>query len=196
MDLKAQAKINLGLDVVGRLENGYHEVRMVMQGLSLCDEVKINKTRDANNEALLKLRTSKKITTLLVSLIAGGLLLPIKPNTKKLLIGTALTMLVLQNIFHNKKKQLVPEIIEYTKEINKEIKSIDATINRLNLSIGELDKLLVEIDSEFGEYSDTPEYRELIENILRIKASLKEKIYSLTTVKERSEDNLNKVKVK
>ena len=44
MDLKAQAKINLGLDVVGRLENGYHEVRMVMQGLSLCDEVKINKT--------------------------------------------------------------------------------------------------------------------------------------------------------
>ena len=159
-------------------------------------EVKINKTRDANNEALLKLRTSKKITGLLVTLIAGGLLLPIKPNTKKMLIGTALTILVLQNIFHNKKKQLVPEIIEYAKEINKEIKSIDATINRLNLTIGELDKLLVEIDSEFGEYSDTPEYRELIENILRIKASLKEKIYSLTTVKERSEDNLNKVKVK
>ena len=26
--LKARAKINLGLDVIGRRENGYHDVRM------------------------------------------------------------------------------------------------------------------------------------------------------------------------
>ena len=29
--LKALAKINLGLDVVRRREDGYHEVRMIMQ---------------------------------------------------------------------------------------------------------------------------------------------------------------------
>ena len=29
--IKAYDKINLGLDVVRRLENGYHEVKMVMQ---------------------------------------------------------------------------------------------------------------------------------------------------------------------
>ena len=29
--LKARAKINLGLDVLGKREDGYHEVRMVMQ---------------------------------------------------------------------------------------------------------------------------------------------------------------------
>lgn len=34
---KAYAKINLGLDVVGRLENGYHEVRMIMQTVGICD---------------------------------------------------------------------------------------------------------------------------------------------------------------
>ena len=28
--LKARAKINLGLDVLGKREDGYHEVRMVM----------------------------------------------------------------------------------------------------------------------------------------------------------------------
>ena len=28
--LKAYGKINLGLDVVRRLENGYHQVRMIM----------------------------------------------------------------------------------------------------------------------------------------------------------------------
>lgn len=36
---KAYAKINLSLDVVGRLENGYHEVRMIMQTIGLCDKL-------------------------------------------------------------------------------------------------------------------------------------------------------------
>ncbi len=35
--LKAYGKINLGLDVVRRLENGYHEVRMIMQSVGLAD---------------------------------------------------------------------------------------------------------------------------------------------------------------
>lgn len=34
---KAYAKINLGLDVVRRLENGYHQVRMIMQTVGLYD---------------------------------------------------------------------------------------------------------------------------------------------------------------
>ncbi|MBD5527850.1 MAG: 4-(cytidine 5'-diphospho)-2-C-methyl-D-erythritol kinase [Lachnospiraceae bacterium] len=34
---KAYAKINLGLDVVRRLENGYHEVRMIMQTVGIYD---------------------------------------------------------------------------------------------------------------------------------------------------------------
>jgi 4-diphosphocytidyl-2-C-methyl-D-erythritol kinase len=41
---KAYAKINLGLDVIRRLENGYHEVRMIMQSISLCDSLEIEKT--------------------------------------------------------------------------------------------------------------------------------------------------------
>ena len=35
IELKALAKINLGLDVLGRRENGYHDVRMVMQSIYL-----------------------------------------------------------------------------------------------------------------------------------------------------------------
>ena len=34
---KAYAKINLALDVVRRLPNGYHEVRMIMQTVDICD---------------------------------------------------------------------------------------------------------------------------------------------------------------
>ena len=44
--LKALAKINLGLDVIGRRENGYHDVRMVMQTIYLYDDVTIRKTEN------------------------------------------------------------------------------------------------------------------------------------------------------
>ena len=42
--LKAYAKINLGLDVLRRLENGYHEVKMVMQNVGIYDELTLTKT--------------------------------------------------------------------------------------------------------------------------------------------------------
>ncbi len=46
--LKAHGKINLGLDVVRRLENGYHEVRMIMQSVELADIVTIKKSAEDN----------------------------------------------------------------------------------------------------------------------------------------------------
>ena len=42
--MKAHAKINLGLDVVGKLPNGYHEVRMVMQTVGIYDELTFSRT--------------------------------------------------------------------------------------------------------------------------------------------------------
>lgn len=44
--MKAYAKINLGLDVVGRLENGYHEVKMVMQTVGIYDELSFEKAEE------------------------------------------------------------------------------------------------------------------------------------------------------
>ena len=43
---RAYAKINLHLDVVGRLENGFHLVNNVMQTLSLCDDVILTETEE------------------------------------------------------------------------------------------------------------------------------------------------------
>ena len=42
--LNAYAKINLSLDVVGRLANGYHEVRMIMQTVGIHDTLTFEKT--------------------------------------------------------------------------------------------------------------------------------------------------------
>lgn len=41
--IKAYAKINLGLDVVGRLPNGYHQVKMIMQTVGICDALTLER---------------------------------------------------------------------------------------------------------------------------------------------------------
>ena len=46
ISLKALAKINLGLDVVRRREDGYHEVRMIMQTIHLYDQLLIKKEKE------------------------------------------------------------------------------------------------------------------------------------------------------
>lgn len=50
--LKARAKINLGLDVLGKREDGYHEVRMVMQTVGIYDRLII--TRIPEDEIRIK----------------------------------------------------------------------------------------------------------------------------------------------
>ena len=46
ISLKALAKINLGLDVVRRREDGYHEVRMIMQTIQQNDRLDIKRTQE------------------------------------------------------------------------------------------------------------------------------------------------------
>ena len=51
---KANAKINLSLDVTGVRENGYHDVRMIMQSIELCDYLDI----EVNNSGRIELTCS------------------------------------------------------------------------------------------------------------------------------------------
>lgn len=43
--VKCPAKINLSLDVIGKREDGYHFLRMIMQTITLFDEVKLEKRK-------------------------------------------------------------------------------------------------------------------------------------------------------
>jgi len=44
--LKAPAKINLSLDVIGKREDGYHEVKMIMQSIKLADIIYLQKLEE------------------------------------------------------------------------------------------------------------------------------------------------------
>lgn len=54
INLRAYAKINLGLDVIGRLDNRYHQVRMIMQSINLYDKVNLYR----NNTGKIDIRTN------------------------------------------------------------------------------------------------------------------------------------------
>lgn len=56
ISVKALAKINLGLDVVRRREDGYHEVKMIMQTIHLFDRVQLKKKKEA--EVILRTNLS------------------------------------------------------------------------------------------------------------------------------------------
>ena len=49
----AHAKINISLDVLGRREDGYHLVRMVMYSVGLCDRLTFEKINDSKGEIIL-----------------------------------------------------------------------------------------------------------------------------------------------
>lgn len=43
--LKAYGKINLGLDVLGKRDDGYHDLDMVMQSVDVYDNITITKNK-------------------------------------------------------------------------------------------------------------------------------------------------------
>lgn len=53
ISVEAHAKINLSLDVLKKREDGYHEVRMIMQTLKLCDEIRLQKLPEGAGIRLL-----------------------------------------------------------------------------------------------------------------------------------------------
>lgn len=60
LKLKAYGKINLSLDIVGKLPNGYHKIESVMQDIDLYDGVKIKASKDASSSYKVVLEISDK----------------------------------------------------------------------------------------------------------------------------------------
>ena len=56
MELLANAKINLTLDILRRREDGYHEMQMVMQAVTLADGLTVAPAQGAQGEAVSNLR--------------------------------------------------------------------------------------------------------------------------------------------
>ena len=60
INVQAFAKVNLSIDVKGVLENGYHIVEMVMQQISLHDEVDVSWEPEAGKDLEIRLTTTRE----------------------------------------------------------------------------------------------------------------------------------------
>ncbi len=58
---KANAKINLSLDVLNRRSDGYHEVSMIMQEIDLSDEIEIEIINEKNSSITLEIAGNSDI---------------------------------------------------------------------------------------------------------------------------------------
>ena len=54
MEVRAHAKLNLTLDVLGKRPDGYHDLRMVMQSVALADVLTLEESGDGE----LRVRTN------------------------------------------------------------------------------------------------------------------------------------------
>ncbi|MCI2062425.1 MAG: 4-(cytidine 5'-diphospho)-2-C-methyl-D-erythritol kinase [Eubacteriaceae bacterium] len=60
INLKSCAKLNLAFDLIGKLPNGYHEVRMIMQQIELCDDVCVRWVPDDSlSGVMIEVHTNK-----------------------------------------------------------------------------------------------------------------------------------------
>lgn len=57
--IQSFAKINLSIDVLGKLENGYHNVDMIMQQVQFSDQVIINFEEQNLEDVIIKITTNK-----------------------------------------------------------------------------------------------------------------------------------------
>ncbi len=86
--LNANAKINLTLDVLGKREDGYHDLRMIMMEIPLSDEVSLTESKDIsvstnlsflpNNQKNIAYQAARQF--FLETNISGGVQIKIKKN--------------------------------------------------------------------------------------------------------------------
>ena len=74
IDLKAKAKVNLILNVLGKRDDGYHELQMVMQAIDLADDVHIEWERQTGEMAIR-------------GCLLGSMMIALDPGHKKLPAG-------------------------------------------------------------------------------------------------------------
>ena len=84
MQLKAYAKLNLALDVLGKRKDGYHEINSIMQKIGLYDELTFDKSKNTVLQSQFKediiLKTANKVREIFQ--ITEGVSVCIKKNIR------------------------------------------------------------------------------------------------------------------
>ena len=157
---------------------------------------KIDKTVQLNKEITTQLSKANNVSTNLLLLIGAEMMIPTANSAKKVAVAATTGLYVLNKIFRKDKYQKIinKEIstVDYSKEIEASLSSIDKTIEKLDDNLYEIGKLIYMLQNEYSDYSNNNEFNSLLNNLYNIKKNVEEKRDNLIRIKKEQEKNLNK----
>lgn len=170
MKVKAYAKINLGLKVVGKDERNYHLLDMVMLPISLCDNIEIEKREDD--------KTVVEVTNNVYLPIDNSMTKAIELMQKKYGFTNGFNIKIEKNI------PVQAGMGGGTSDAAEVIKAINSIMN-INASLKELEPLAMEVGSDvvYSLYSTLSRIQGTGEIYNKIKKTFK---YSILIVKPKS----------
>lgn len=170
MKVKAYAKINLGLKVVGKDERNYHLLDMVMLPISLCDNIEIEKREDD--------KTVVEVTNNVYLPIDNSMTKAIELMQKKYGFTNGFNIKIEKNI------PVQAGMGGGTSDAAEVIKAVNSIMN-INASLKELEPLAMEVGSDvvYSLYSTLSRIQGTGEIYNKIEKTFK---YSILIVKPKS----------
>ncbi len=132
----------------------------------------------------------------LLNLLALQMFLPGPRSAKGLATAAATYLYFINNVINPKyktKKYKVINVKDYSKEIEQSLNAISDINNLVHNTSKEIDRTISRIKREFKDYIDiVPECANLITDLEKIKESIKEKDYEISTIEKEQRKNLEK----
>lgn len=137
-----------------------------------------------------KLKYTKNLTNTLILILGINLFLPATQEMKKTLTLIILGVMLLKGMNKNKNGIVDLEKIEKIKEkIDDNIYELDDLQNKIEITSKNIKEIENDLLDKYDEYKNIPEYEEILDNIIKIKISLKEKQYDIKQEKQKNNEN-------
>ena len=157
---------------------------------------KIEETVEINREVQSKLIQANNLSNNLLLLIGAEMMIPTINSAKKVAVATTIGLYVINKIFRKDKyKKIIKNeinLVDYSKEIESSLTSINRTISQLDDNLYDIGKLIYMLENDYSEYISNTEFRSLLNNLYNIKKNIEEKRDNLLKIEQEQEKNLNK----
>lgn len=157
---------------------------------------KIDKTIQINKEIQENLSKANNMSTNLAILIGAEMMIPTASSAKKVAVAATVGLYVLNKIFRKDKyKKIIKEeisTVDYSKEIESSLSSINKTISQLDDNLYDIGKMIYMLETEYSEYINNSDFNKLLNNLYNIQKNVEEKRDNLLKIQKEQEKNLNK----
>lgn len=145
-------------------------------------------------KTLVRVRKAHNLSNLLLAIIATDLVLNPRKSARRMAVEVAVGVYLINRIMNDRytiREDIKYEIKDYREKIKKGINSIKDASKSLEKTSDEIKKLISELNSNYKDYSDDPDYKSLLNNLETIDSNIDEKRYQIDNIRSREESLLS-----